>query len=259
MQAMLHHCKEAEFVITAQPNVASMLGKVHTIVDSASTIFMFIRSQMPYPYVQLVSFTVKFYLFFWATYMGTLLHAGIPDGSVVQSAITGPLQPGTSADDAWVCPAGLMRCRSSVYSAREQPWCWSGSCSSFAHVQVVLSGDDTEVNTSVKQAHRADGWFNLLWAYGTIAFCNAVFQGLLNIHMLLDNPYGDHCCKFPLRAQIVELLNTSRTMLSFAEQLPTVVAGLFPMSPRADSTEIAAQSGVSPSAMVRALPTLCNS
>ena len=87
-----------------------------------------------------------------------------------------------------------------------------------------------EVTTAVRHAHRADGWFNLLWAYITIAFANAVFQGLLNIHVLLDNPYGDHCTKFPLRAQIVELLNASRTMLSFTDQLPSVVAAIFKTS-----------------------------
>lgn len=93
-------------------------------------------------------------------------------------------------------------------------------------LQGQLSSLD-EVNTSVRHAHRADGWFNLAWAYLTIAFANAVFQGLLNIHVLLDNPYGDHCTKFPLRAQIVELLNASRTMLSFTDQLPCVVADIF--------------------------------
>ena len=94
------------------------------------------------------------------------------------------------------------------------------------------------MTTAVKHAHRADGWFNLTWAYTTIAFANAVFQGLLNIHVLLDNPYGDHCTKFPLRAQIVELLNASRTMLSFTDQLPSVVAAIFHSSnsqPRASA------------------------
>jgi hypothetical protein len=79
-----------------------MLNKVSVILDSAGTIFTFIRSQMPYPYVQLVSFCVHFYLFFWATYMGALLHGGIPDGVVSQSGETPPLDGNISADDAWV-------------------------------------------------------------------------------------------------------------------------------------------------------------
>lgn len=111
----------------------------------------------------------------------------------------------------------------------------------------LRSGD--QVTTTVRHAHRADGWFNLLWAYVTIAFANAVFQGLLNIHVLLDNPYGDHCTKFPLRAQIVELLNASRTMLSFTDQLPSVVAAIFTRSdsqPRVseDAPEITATNSV---------------
>lgn len=102
MQALLHQCRASEYMLTPQQMLPPMLAKVSTIVDNASTIFTFLRSQLPYPYVHLVSFTVHFYLFFWATYMGMLLYTGIPDGSVSQSAPTQPLGVGTSADGAWV-------------------------------------------------------------------------------------------------------------------------------------------------------------
>lgn len=80
---------------------------------------------------------------------------------------------------------------------------------------------------SVRHAHRADGWFNMLWTYMSIAFANVVFQGLLNIHVLLDNPFGDHCSKFPLRSHVVELLNSSRTLLARADMLPQMFTDIF--------------------------------
>lgn len=109
VQALLHQCRASEYMLTPQQMLPPMLAKVSTIVDNASTIFTFLRSQLPFPYVHLVSFTVHFYLFFWATYMGMLLHTGIPDGTVTQSATTQPLSVGTAADDAWVRPPpGLL-------------------------------------------------------------------------------------------------------------------------------------------------------
>lgn len=93
-------------------------------------------------------------------------------------------------------------------------------------VQELLQGQD-QLTTSVRHAHRADGWFNMLWTYLSIAFANVVFQGLLNIHVLLDNPFGDHCSKFPLRSHVVELLNSSRTLLARADMLPQMFTDIF--------------------------------
>jgi hypothetical protein len=91
-----------------------------------------------------------------------------------------------------------------------------------------------KVSTSVRQAHQADGWFNMLWTYATVAFANVIFQGLLSMHVLLDNPYGNHCCKFPLRAQITELLNASRTLLTRADELPSMFLDVFEPRPESD-------------------------
>lgn len=117
MQALLLKCKDKGVINPTQQTIQAMTTKVGAISDSASSIFTLIRSQMPYPYVHLVSFTVHFYLFFWATYMGALLHSGIPDGSVTQSAPTSPMDVpgmGVSADDAWVRPRHILRVLSST-------------------------------------------------------------------------------------------------------------------------------------------------
>lgn len=119
MQALLHKCKEKGVINPTQQTIQAMTTKVGAISDSASSIFTLIRSQMPYPYVHLVSFTVHFYLFFWATYMGALLNSGIPDGSVTQSGPTSPFDvttDGVSADDAWVRPCWMY------WSSNSSPW-----------------------------------------------------------------------------------------------------------------------------------------
>jgi hypothetical protein len=75
--------------------------------------------------------------------------------------------------------------------------------------------------------HPAHAPFNRLCLYLSIAFANAVLQGMLHIHVLLDNPYADNCAQPPLRTQIVDLLKASRVMLSFTDQLPPAVASIF--------------------------------
>ena len=85
MQALLHQCNAVGYVVGPGQMLASMLNQVSTIIDSANTVFTFIRCQLPYPYVHLVSFTVHFYLFFWATYTGAMLFSGVPDGGVTTS------------------------------------------------------------------------------------------------------------------------------------------------------------------------------
>jgi hypothetical protein len=83
------------------------------------------------------------------------------------------------------------------------------------------------IQVSLRDAHQTQGWWNFMWMYGSVAFANIIFQGLLNMHVLLDNPYGDHCCKFPLRAQVIELLNVTRTLLTRSDVLPSMFSDIF--------------------------------
>lgn len=95
-QALLHQCHAAEYIVNPGQMLGSMLNQVSVIVDSANTVFTFIRCQLPYPYVHLVSFTVHFYLFFWATYTGFMLYAGVPDGALTESGEIDLSSVGTS-------------------------------------------------------------------------------------------------------------------------------------------------------------------
>lgn len=91
--------------------------------------------------------------------------------------------------------------------------------------QAYLEGRNSQL--TVRPPHSVDSWFNGVWLYVTVAFANVIFQGLLSMHALLDNPYGDHCCKFPLRAQVTEVLNTTRTLLCKADVLPSMFSDIF--------------------------------
>ena len=57
-------------------------------------------------------------------------------------------------------------------------------------------------------------------------------QGLLDLHTLLDNPFGDHPSKFPVRAQITEVLNVSRAVLQIVEKPPAAFGDI--LSPEVD-------------------------
>ena len=54
----------------------------------------------------------------------------------------------------------------------------------------------------------------------TVAFCyafafsNVLFQGLLHIHALLDNPFGHHPAKFPLRQFVAQLVGQTSALLA---------------------------------------------
>lgn len=86
---------------------------------------------------------------------------------------------------------------------------------------------NAELTTTVRVESGTDSWFTILWVYISVAFTNVVFHGLLSMHALLDNPYGNHCCKFPLRAQITEVLNATRTLLCRADDLPSMFLDIF--------------------------------
>eukprot|EP01023_Acetabularia_acetabulum_P066078 TRINITY_DN8853_c0_g1_i3.p1 TRINITY_DN8853_c0_g1~~TRINITY_DN8853_c0_g1_i3.p1 ORF type:complete len:379 (-),score=37.06 TRINITY_DN8853_c0_g1_i3:49-1185(-) len=66
-------------------NSSGITSKIGSIVESASSIFTFIRTQMPYPYVHLVSMMVHIYLLFIASYVGLFLHIGFPNDRMTQS------------------------------------------------------------------------------------------------------------------------------------------------------------------------------
>ena len=168
-QSLVNRCKAAEWLIAAPQMLPILLNKVNGIVEAGTSIINTINSQMPYPYVHLVSFVVHVYLMVLATWFGSFLHTGR----------LGELFGGEAG---------------------------------------AAEKSDDDIQTSV--------WM-IFWCYVLMTMANVTYQGLLNMHTLLDNPFGDHCTMFPLRASVGRVTNASRTMLLMAERLPAAFEDVF--------------------------------
>lgn len=151
-----------------------MLNKLNVVVESGSQMFTTIGSQMPYPYVHLVSFVAHVYLMVTATWYGAFLYVGFP----VEESFT----PGVGQKD------------------------------------VILYKPNGDVS---------DNYWTIVWCYFFVFVANIMFQGLLDLHSLLDNPFGMHCTKFPLKAQSTALMNATRTMLTESATVPEAVQAIF--------------------------------
>ncbi|CAD7700722.1 unnamed protein product [Ostreobium quekettii] len=174
VQAVLLRCKGAGWVASEGQMLPLMLAKLNAVVEAASQMFNTIGSQMPYPYVALVSFVVHAYLFVTATWYGLFLHVGFP------------------TEENFV----------GAFGGRE----------------VALHKGRAEVS---------DSYWTAAWCYFFVALANVMFQGLLDMHALMDNPFGAHVAKFPLRAQATRLLNATRTMLSQSDAMPAAFGDIF--------------------------------
>jgi hypothetical protein len=61
-----------------------------------------------------------------------------------------------------------------------------------------------------------------------VAFACTIIQGLLSMHSLLENPFGTHPCKFPLRAYNIDHIRQTRAMLREpAEREPGTIRQVF--------------------------------
>jgi len=62
--------------------------------------------------------------------------------------------------------------------------------------------------------------------YTIVAFATVIIKGLLSMHSLLENPFGTHPCKFPLRFYNIDHIRQTRAFLREPEarEPPTVRA-----------------------------------
>jgi len=82
-------------------------------------------------------------------------------------------------------------------------------------IEVEARGHDNDLTQ--------DTW-TVFWCYLYLNSANFFFQGLLNLHEVLDNPFGSHCVKFPLKSNTIEVINMTRALLtSNTTQLPSTL------------------------------------
>ncbi|GMH33655.1 hypothetical protein BSKO_01489 [Bryopsis sp. KO-2023] len=186
-QSMLHKCKAAEFVINGPQMLPILMSKLNSILESASQVMTSVNSQMPYPYVNLVSFVAHSYLLLCAIWFGSFLRVGYPGSEAF-------FVEGTA--------------------------------------ESVVQGTFTKSSTEIK-----GNPFTAFFCYLLVALASILFQGLLNMHSLLDNPFGSHCAMFPLRQHVSELMNSTRAMLKLADKLPGAFVDVFKLNGGSDSDE----------------------
>eukprot|EP01024_Parvocaulis_polyphysoides_P028148 TRINITY_DN2544_c0_g1_i1.p1 TRINITY_DN2544_c0_g1~~TRINITY_DN2544_c0_g1_i1.p1 ORF type:complete len:245 (+),score=44.35 TRINITY_DN2544_c0_g1_i1:2-736(+) len=184
-RALAAKCKEKGLLTNSDP----ITTKIGSIVEAASSIFTFIRTQMPYQYVHLVSMMVHVYLFFLASYLGLFLYVGFPNDRVTQTA--------AGAKD----PIDFQLGDDLVQT-----------------VEGATFGLSLFMEIKLKEQ-----FFTAIVLYVVVVAMNCVLQGMLDMHSLLDNPFGHHVTKFPLRQSICEVMTATKAMLRCSNDLPKVL------------------------------------
>jgi len=172
---------------------ASVHSMLLEIRNAGGRIFTMMNSQLPYTYVHLVTFVCHIYLWVLASYFGFILHSGIPQ---------------TKYDLVLHLPGG------------------PGSN------KTEMLGDVSSKRSGSMAAIDDDWWLFRLQVYVFITFANTLVQGLLSMHSLLENPFGVHPCKFPLRAYAIDHIRQTNAMLKDpADREPEVMRSIFHKPP----------------------------
>lgn len=169
---------------------ASVHAMLLEIRNAGGRIFTMMGSQLPFTYVHLVSFVCHTFLWVLASYLGFVLHAGIPQVHY----------------DLVLHETG--------HSSLEMV----GSVDSKRSGSLAVIDDDW--------------WLFRVQIYFFVLFSNTLVQGLLTMHSLLENPFGVHPCKFPLRAYAIDHIRQTRAMLTDpAKREPELVRNMFTSAP----------------------------
>jgi hypothetical protein len=100
------------------------------------------------------------------------------------------------------------------------------------HTGIEVLGDVSSKRSGSLAAIDDHWWLFRLQVYIIITFGNTLVQGLLSMHGLLENPFGVHPCKFPLRAYAIDHIRQTRAMLKDpAEREPEVMRRIFKAPP----------------------------
>jgi hypothetical protein len=102
--------------------------------------------------------------------------------------------------------------------------------------QVFSARSGGRFNPATDTTISDDWWLFRLQIYLFIVFSNALVQGLLSMHALLENPFGQHPGKFPLRAYAIDHIRQTRAMLKdSSEREPEMMRDIFKSAPPARS------------------------
>ena len=186
--ALLETCAARRVCSSAAKRTA--IAKLADARQAAGRVSTYLMSQLPYTYVNLVSLVVHVYLFVLATWFGFILHSGLNavEMNVAKAQAAGVSTAGVSRDGLPLEPGETPS--ENVFRVSER--------------RVSMDGNVLSV----------------AFCYAFLAFSNVLFQGLLHIHALLDNPFGHHPAKFPLRQFVAQLVGQTSALLAGAHEPP---------------------------------------
>ena len=190
--ALLETCAARRVCSSAAKRTA--IAKLADARQAAGRVSTYLMSQLPYTYVNLVSLVVHVYLFVLATWFGFILHSGL---NAVEMNVA------ASAEIARVAEAA--------------------GAEGVSRDGIPLEPGETTPNVfrvSERRVPMSSDVLTVAFCYAFLAFSNVLFQGLLHIHALLDNPFGHHPAKFPLRQFVAQLVGQTSALLAGAHEPP---------------------------------------
>ena len=182
--ALLETCAARRVCSSAAKRTA--IAKLADARQAAGRVSTYLMSQLPYTYVNLVSLVVHVYLFVLATWFGFILHSGL-----------NAVEMNVAAEAA--------------------------GAEGFSRDGLPLEPGETNPNVfrvSERRVSMSSDVLTIAFCYAFLAFSNVLFQGLLHIHALLDNPFGHHPAKFPLRQFVAQLVGQTSALLAGAHEPP---------------------------------------
>jgi len=201
---------------------ASIHAMLIEIRNAGGRIFTMIGSQLPFTYVHLVSFVCHVFLLILATYFGFALNSGIPPTHYDLA-----VNPVSNSSGAGGAPHGCA-----IIPGSKPEVVYNASSCIIGQVSSKRSGGLFNNKTDTTPIGGDDWWLFRLQIYMFIVFANALVQGLLSMHALLENPFGQHPGKFPLRAYAIDHIRQTRAMLKdSSEREPESMREIFKTPP----------------------------
>ena len=195
---LLERCAASSLCGTETKRAA--VAKLADARQAAGRVSTYLASQLPYTYVNLVSLVVHVYLFVLATWFGFILHSGL---NAAKTEVVATRGGGVATGDVVVDFDG-------VSETGAEPGETTSDATAF-FVSERRGGSSSDVSSDV---------LTVAFCYAFLAFSNVLFQGLLHIHALLDNPFGHHPAKFPLRQFVAQLVGQTSALLAGAHAPP---------------------------------------
>ena len=202
ISTLLRDVADTGRLVYAPLMLPTLYKQISAVRAAGARIITYVGTQLPYTYVALLDMTVKIYLTMYATWTGNLLSVGY------SATVCYPESGGAFPDHRG---GAFLTLNSSTVD-----------CNVYAEA------------TQNKELYHGigEGVFGPIFCYCMLLVANLVFQGLIDTHTLLDNPFSretqqgqlgqaSHPCKFALRNYVQMMVQTTNDLLDQSNLLPS--------------------------------------